>query len=222
MEKRQCANCGNVFELRSIHGGTAMYCDDCRRLAHLDDNDRSRKKRQDKGLCRNCGKPRERLEVQRCNACAKRESEHAKERHDRYIAQGLCGKCGKPRERDDIAICNACNDKLLNNNYMHRERYRYTVISVYTKGKMCCTHCGSPIREVLEVDHKDNNGTQHREEVGGTGTIMDRWIMKNNYPDFLQVLCATCHRFKTSTGKLPTREKIIDACNAQLKFLENK
>jgi len=222
MKKRECANCGTVFELRSIHGGTAMYCDDCRRIAHLGDNGRSKKKRIAKGLCRHCGKPRERLEVQRCNACAKKDSERAKERHNEYVAQGLCGKCGKSRERKDISICNACNNKLLNNNYRHRERYRYTVISAYTKGKMCCMHCGSPIYEVLEVDHIDNNGTQHREEVGGTGTIMYRWIMANDYPDFLQVLCSTCHRFKTTTGTLPTREKIIAACNTQLAFLESK
>lgn len=54
--------------------------------------------------------------------------------------------------------------------------------------------------EFLEIDHTNNNGNTHRKEVG---RHLYKWIIKNNYPRDLQILCANCNRSKGKFGYCP-------------------
>lgn len=77
-----------------------------------------------------------------------------------------------------------------------------------------CVCCGESNPVFLTIDHINNDGAQHREEMGykangrgelriGSGTTMYWWLEKNGYPDGHQVLCANCNMAKQSLGKCP-------------------
>ena len=61
----------------------------------------------------------------------------------------------------------------------------------------CCTVCGENDPRLLEFDHKNNDGAQHRKEIasGGRGFSLVNWILNNpvQAKDKLDLLCANCH-----------------------------
>lgn len=64
-------------------------------------------------------------------------------------------------------------------------------------GKFCAC-CGEQQLLFLTIDHKLNDGNQHRREisgknVGGGGTVFYRWLRNKGYPDGFQVLCMNCN-----------------------------
>ncbi len=73
-------------------------------------------------------------------------------------------------------------------------KLRDNVIEHYG-GKCVC--CGEAIPEFLTIDHMNNNGAKHREEIRtsrtGAGYSFYRWIIHNNYPNDLQLLCYNCN-----------------------------
>lgn len=64
----------------------------------------------------------------------------------------------------------------------------------------CCVMCGNKDIRVLELDHINNNGAEHRKIIGNPGHTYG-FLKKNNYPNnppfLLQVLCANCNHKKT-------------------------
>lgn len=70
-----------------------------------------------------------------------------------------------------------------------------------------CACCGEAEILFLTLDHIHNNGAEHRREIGpgnskkGTNGIgFYRWVVQNNYPDFLQTLCSNCNHGKHRNG----------------------
>lgn len=72
-----------------------------------------------------------------------------------------------------------------------------------------CVCCGVTEQQFLTIDHIDNNGATHRRTLYGrnTGSSFYRWIIKNNFPDNLQVLCYNCNVAKGLYGLCPHQEK---------------
>ena len=60
------------------------------------------------------------------------------------------------------------------------------------------------MREFLSIDHVSGGGQAHRAKVTGhkNGPIIP-WIIKNDFPDMLQILCHNCNMAKSSYGKCP-------------------
>jgi len=57
-----------------------------------------------------------------------------------------------------------------------------------------CECCGETHIEFLTIDHPNGGGNKHRKEIGVTaGFPFYRWIIKNNYPEGLRVLCLNCN-----------------------------
>jgi|ERR1035438_614647 hypothetical protein len=60
----------------------------------------------------------------------------------------------------------------------------------------------------LTIDHKDDDGAKFRsgrkKGKSGGGYGLYRWIINNNYPDNLQVLCWNCNCVKGFYGFLPS------------------
>ena len=68
-----------------------------------------------------------------------------------------------------------------------------------------CASCGVDDREVLTLDHVNNDGAAHRRELGGDSSILlARWCVRNDYPPSIQVLCANCQLRKARRLMAPT------------------
>lgn len=91
----------------------------------------------------------------------------------------------------------------------HKRKFKYGVMSVYSGGvPICaCPGCGERHIEFLTIDHMNNDGAEHRRELGkGTrhcGGSMYHWLRKNNYPLGFQVLCFNCNCAKGLYGECP-------------------
>jgi hypothetical protein len=86
------------------------------------------------------------------------------------------------------------------------KKIRLDVMQHYSKSEVpFCACCGENMIEFLTIDHINNNGAEHRREVG-TKTIL--WIRRNNYPDGFQVLCYNCNCAKQYSGGCPHKKQI--------------
>lgn len=79
-----------------------------------------------------------------------------------------------------------------------QRKARETAIALYGG---CCVCCGETRILFLELDHINNDGKEHR----SIGHNIIHWLAKNpGQTEFeIQVLCANCHRAKTSLGHCP-------------------
>ena len=70
------------------------------------------------------------------------------------------------------------------------------VLSYYSKNKAPeCIVCGFNDIRALSIDHMENNGANHRRELGNktlSGYHFYRWLKKNNFPLGYQCLCMNC------------------------------
>ena len=64
-----------------------------------------------------------------------------------------------------------------------------------------CACCGEIDPMFLAVDHIDNNGAQHRKEIGGVRIY--KWLIENNFPPGFQILCHNCNLAKEFYGECP-------------------
>lgn len=75
---------------------------------------------------------------------------------------------------------------------------RKTAMEKYGGKCMCC---GETTFEFLTFDHINNDGHIHRQTVPSYDLVF--WLRKNNYPDFIQVLCWNCNMAKSKHGRCP-------------------
>lgn len=136
----------------------------------------------------------------RVNAFRKALPEVIKERKRQvYLNRrvgGLCGLCGgQPREGK--TTCDICISKAKARSVNLRNK----VLDAYG-GKCAC--CSTDIREFLEVDHINNDGAEHRRSLGGeAGREFYWWVVNNNFPNNLQLLCSNCNLAKYRYGSCP-------------------
>jgi predicted restriction endonuclease len=71
-----------------------------------------------------------------------------------------------------------------------------------------CACCGETIPEFLTIDHINNDGASHRRKLLKSGGSLYRWIIKNNFPPDLQILCWNCNCSKGHYGICP-HERIL-------------
>jgi len=64
-----------------------------------------------------------------------------------------------------------------------------------------CSCCGESNIDLLTIDHTDGGGCKHLRIIGyNRGTEFYRWIINNNYPDYLQLMCWNCNCGKSVNG----------------------
>ena len=106
-------------------------------------------------------------------------------------------RCGK---RYRLKNAQRYREKARKSYYLHRDRrlserrklnlgFKLNIIEKYG-GKCSC--CGESDYRFLCIDHKNNDGYEHRKKVRG-GENMYRFILKNNYPENFQILCFNCN-----------------------------
>jgi len=77
---------------------------------------------------------------------------------------------------------------------IHRAAQRRQVLRAY--GGVCAC-CGEVEEAFLTIDHVNNDGAQHRREIGRAGgSSMTGWLIQNNFPEGFQVLCWNCNAAK--------------------------
>jgi hypothetical protein len=70
-----------------------------------------------------------------------------------------------------------------------------------------CVCCGESEPKFLSIDHINNDGAEHRKEVGHGGRLY-RWLRRNGFPkDNYQLLCMNCNFAKGRYGLCPHVEK---------------
>jgi hypothetical protein len=71
--------------------------------------------------------------------------------------------------------------------------------------KPYCKCCKEEMLEFLTIDHINNNGSQHRKQIGIAS--MYPWLIKNEFPPGFQVLCMNCNWGKRIKGECPHKLK---------------
>jgi hypothetical protein len=115
------------------------------------------------------------------------------------------------------AHCLPCA-RIRNNNHAFQRKYR--VLSHYSNGVPKCARCGYNDLRALSLDHPNNDGAAHRKSLrlieakrgkrvmsgealfsttgNGSGGNFYKWLVRNNYPVPLIVLCMNCQFIKRS------------------------
>lgn len=140
------------------------------------------------------------------------------------IKEKICNKCGivfHPNNRRQIycgnpksvGTCSYKNYKMLCKkfnvknrdsgraklwNREYRNKRRKQVIEAYG-GKCAC--CGEKEIKFLAYDHVNNDGKDHRKVI--SAQLLTGWIIRNNYPKNIQILCHNCNLAKGFYGKCP-------------------
>lgn len=126
-----------------------------------------------------------------------------KRRH-RYEEKGLCSRCGQNLPKEDMKTCQNCLDysKSVRQKYLHKRRqYARNYLQnlkrrIYAHyGNRCaCPHCPESNPLFLSVDHINNDGYKQRKLLK-SGKFY-QWIVRNNFPMTLQLLCYNCNNGK--------------------------
>jgi len=157
------------------------------------------------GLCGTCGKQPPIAGVKECNQCSEKRRRRQRieynswrkayltKRRKRYISKGLCYRCGK--EESTGGRCTTCQEK--------QKAYETALKNqVYLHYGCKCACCGETIEEFLTIDHINNDGAKQRKK-NFAGRPFYQWIIRNNYPADLQVLCMNCNWGKRTNGVCP-------------------
>jgi hypothetical protein len=81
------------------------------------------------------------------------------------------------------------------------------------RGRICCAECGERRWDVLHADHKADDGSRHRRQIGqggkGAGKRIYHWMIRNpaKARKIFQLLCANCHQLKTIYGFVPRENR---------------
>jgi len=182
-----CLNCGKPVGTRSN-----TKCDRCLDVGFASQG-RARKRRKAAGICQSCGQKPPMPDKTVCAACSVRMTDVRMEHYRRHKAAGLCAICGaKPAE--GYSRCQKCR----NIDAAVKACYRRAALDAY--GGPTCVGCGCVDEEILEIDHIDGGGNEHRREIGrgnlgnGSGSNFYRWLKKHDYPAGLRILCPTCNK----------------------------
>ena len=140
-----------------------------------------------------------------CAHCQRRKPVSAFCKH-RYTFDGLnyyCRSCSALmakdwRSRHQLHVIN-CRKA-------YARRLRRIVFDHYG---WVCVCCGEIEPVFLVLDHKNNDGAEHRKSIDShnprsvSGSRMCSWIIRHNFPDSFQVLCYNCNMAKAIYGHCP-------------------
>ena len=172
-------------------------------------------KRIKNGLCVSCGKPNP-TSNKHCSMCSEKYNMSSRLKDKQKIIDNLCTKCGKNPPQTNRNKCPLCLEKGRQRNHkpenLHKRRDKHRevrdqIIKHYG-GK--CNCCDETERTFLAIDHVNNNGSIHRREVQkSSGLGFFQWIVNQNFPDDLQILCHNCNMSKyLSSGICAHKNKI--------------
>lgn len=81
------------------------------------------------------------------------------------------------------------------------QRQREMRLNIVKHYGAVCVCCGETTLEFLAIDHKNNDGNEQRKTMASNQVY--RWIIENNYPNSIQILCHNCNMAKAFYGRCP-------------------
>lgn len=159
------------------------------------------------GLCADCGDVRSGSRL-RCSACLKRVNGYNKARRENWRAANSCLNCGAERRVEGLISCESCKNRTFEKNartskqfkrdyaIVWRQKQKAEVFAAYG-GK--CTCCDEDNLIFLSIDHKNNDGAEHRKVIT-PGSQFYGWLKRNKYPSAFQILCHNCNHGKYLNG----------------------
>lgn len=133
---------------------------------------------------------------------------NAKQKRYRAAAllDGMCTGCFKHKPIEGLRRCQSCKDSYIKENHKFHLRLKDECFSAY--GGYVCACCGELEKEFLTLDHKNDDGAEHRRELRsgkgrGAGWLVYLDLRKKGYPDGYQVLCMNCNWGRRKTGTCP-------------------
>ena len=72
-------------------------------------------------------------------------------------------------------------------------KLKLDVFTHYSEGLLKCMCCGESNYIFLTLDHVNDDGAQHRKEVGSAGAKTWLDLRKREYPEGYQILCYNCN-----------------------------
>lgn len=87
----------------------------------------------------------------------------------------------------------------------YSDSYKKLVLAHYGQNCICC---GEDNTKLLTIDHIENNGKEHgTAKYRYKGIYLYRYLVKNNYPNGLRILCFNCNiGRKNNRGICPHKE----------------
>ncbi len=90
-------------------------------------------------------------------------------------------------------------EKRRTNALAHYYRLQHDAVMAY--GGFECACCSEREPMFLSLDHVNNDGREHREQIGSTGGArFYKWLRDNGYPPGFQVLCMNCNHGRHRNG----------------------
>lgn len=89
----------------------------------------------------------------------------------------------------------------------YHKKLRLAIISAYTNGTMKCK-CGYTDIRALTIDHINGGGRQERKRIG-SNSVFYNYLIKNNFPEGYQILCANCNTIKRIENNENAKKKVI-------------
>lgn len=133
----------------------------------------------------------------------------AKNKRLRAKAGGPCAICGEQKDTAKSA-CERCRSRLQERRQLQDKQLRDSVYARY--GGYNCHCCGETIPSLLTLDHVNNDGAEHRKQLGGNQTTkLYKWIIAHNFPPIFQVACWNCNVGKHLNGGVCPHQTIRTA-----------
>ena len=117
---------------------------------------------------------------------------------------GRCRYCGGQICQDRPATNGRTHDSCLKRRRELWGEYRLRIINGY--GGLCAC-CGLGDERFLTIDHVNNNGRQHRAELGGGNRRLLLEIINRRFPPDFQLLCFNCNCAKSTNGGICPHEE---------------
>lgn len=129
------------------------------------------------------------------------------ERNAKRKLENLCCFCNNYADRTRFSYCEQCRKRAALKARERRTDLKQTVMSHYGGACVCCG-----IRHItfLCIDHIYDNGASQRKALNNKGSAhFYSWIIRNNYPKDLQILCYNCNMGKQLNGGIcPHNEEV--------------
>lgn len=99
----------------------------------------------------------------------------------------ICGEQDQAAFYSKNSICKICA------NVKKKERRLLVKRTVFDHYGSVCGCCGEAEIVFLALDHINNDGASQRKTDNKAGSLLYEFILKNGFPDDLQLLCHNCN-----------------------------